>query len=418
LDYENFEFHAKKNTMRIGRTLPPAAALITLQDLGNGLHGFLTRQREVARFQNEIQDYFQVKHCFLLSSGKAALTCILQALHSLSPERDEVLIPAFTCYSVPSAIVRAGLKVRLSDVDPQTLDFDPLALQVNAADQKKLLAVVSPHLFGRPADIAMVQNCIQDHGVRIIEDAAQAMGGTFEQKYLGAQTGIGFFSLGRGKAFSTVQGGIIITQDDLLGAELNKQMLNLKVQNCVQHVKNAVYAISLSCLMHPSFFWIPRSVPGLGLGETIFNPLFPMQAFSPFQAGLARNWKKRISDSQQNRKQNVLFWQKALSKFTWLQPVQLQKYKSHPPPLLRYPVLVNDMARRKALLERSNSHGLGIMPTYPNTVDAVEGLEIANSKKIFSGAKQCIQRLVTFPVHAYVQHKDRQRILTCLKELN
>jgi dTDP-4-amino-4,6-dideoxygalactose transaminase len=143
-----------------------------------------------------------------------------------------------------------------------------------------------------------------------------------------------------------------------------------------------------------------------------------MQAFSPFQAGLARNWKKRISDSQQNRKQNVLFWQKALSKFTWLQPVQLQKYKSHPPPLLRYPVLVNDMARRKALLERSNSHGLGIMPTYPNTVDAVEGLEIANSKKIFSGAKQCIQRLVTFPVHAYVQHKDRQRILTCLKELN
>jgi dTDP-4-amino-4,6-dideoxygalactose transaminase len=76
------------------------------------------------------------------------------------------------------------------------------------------------------------------------------------------------------------------------------------------------------------------------------------------------------------------------------------------------------MARRKALLERSNSHGLGIMPTYPNTVDAVEGLEIANSKKIFSGAKQCIQRLVTFPVHAYVQHKDRQRILTCLKELN
>mgnify|MGYP006284141387 CR=1 FL=1 len=404
--------------MRIGRTLPPAAALITPRDLGNGLHGFLTRQKEVARFQNEIQEYFQVKHCFLLSSGKAALTCILQALHHLSPERDEVLIPAFTCYSVPSAIVRAGLKVRLSDVDPQTLDFDSLNLQANAADQKNLLAVVSPHLFGRPADIAMVQNCFQDHGVSIIEDAAQAMGVTFRHKFLGTQTRAGFFSLGRGKAFSTVQGGIIISQDEQLGAELNKLISHLAVQNSAQHVKNAVYAVSLTCLMHPSLFWIPRSVPGLGLGETIFNPNFPVQHIAHLQAGLSRNWKKRIKVLQQDRKQNVLFWQKALSKFTWLQPVQLQDAMSYPPPLLRYPLLVNDIARRKALLERSNSHGLGIMPTYPDSVDAVEGLEIAHSKQAFPGAKQCIQRLVTFPVHTYVQHKDRQRILACLQELD
>ena len=65
-----------------------------------------------------------MKHCFLVSSGKAALTLILQALKELHPERNEVLIPAFTCYSVPSSIVRAGLKVKLCDISPDTLDFD------------------------------------------------------------------------------------------------------------------------------------------------------------------------------------------------------------------------------------------------------------------------------------------------------
>jgi dTDP-4-amino-4,6-dideoxygalactose transaminase len=110
--------------MRIGRTLPPAATPIGIRDIASGICGIVAGQQELDRFQGELKEHFGVKHCFLVSSGKAALTLILLALKELSPDRDEVLIPAFTCYSVPSSIVRAGLRIRLCDLHPDCLDFD------------------------------------------------------------------------------------------------------------------------------------------------------------------------------------------------------------------------------------------------------------------------------------------------------
>jgi dTDP-4-amino-4,6-dideoxygalactose transaminase len=194
--------------MRIGRTLPPAASPIYFRDIISGLKGLIRRHRELNRFEAELKQYFGVRHCFLVSSGKAALTLILQALRNIHPDRDEVLIPAFTCYSVPSAIARAGLKVRLCDIDPNTLDFNfdrlskilkqysakppskpsrannpyPLpqaqrssslprempsifhrgeALLQPDASSSRLLAIIPVHLFGLPADIARLRKILK-----------------------------------------------------------------------------------------------------------------------------------------------------------------------------------------------------------------------------------------------------------------
>src|SRR5204862_4995012 len=110
--------------MHIGRTLPPAATPIGIREIISGVCGIFRGQRELDRFESELKEHFGVKHCFLVSSGKAALTLILLALKELSLDRDEVLIPAFTCYSVPSSVVRAGLRIRLCDLRPDSLDFD------------------------------------------------------------------------------------------------------------------------------------------------------------------------------------------------------------------------------------------------------------------------------------------------------
>jgi perosamine synthetase len=120
--------------MRIGRTLPPAAAPLSWRDLSAGLKGALRGSRETQRFAEELRSHFNRRHCFLVSSGKTALALILLALKEARPDRDRVLIPAFTCYSVPSAIVRAGLKVSLCDIDPDTLDFDEQQLRANLTD--------------------------------------------------------------------------------------------------------------------------------------------------------------------------------------------------------------------------------------------------------------------------------------------
>ena len=111
--------------MSIKRTLPPAAVPIPWSNILFACF-YILRERpdHIKHFVNELKSHFEVNYCYLISSGKAALTLILQTLHELSPERNEVLIPAFTCFSVPAAIKNAGLKIRLCDVDIQTLDFD------------------------------------------------------------------------------------------------------------------------------------------------------------------------------------------------------------------------------------------------------------------------------------------------------
>jgi len=125
--------------MRIGRTLPPAASPIPLIDILRAFPACLHPNSPVSRFEREIRQEFDSKYCFLLSSGKAALTIILLALKKIYPDRSQVVIPAFTCYSVPAAVKRAGLKIRLCDLAPSSLDLDQQQLKKIIAKDKQVL---------------------------------------------------------------------------------------------------------------------------------------------------------------------------------------------------------------------------------------------------------------------------------------
>src|SRR4029078_11221028 len=133
------------------------------------------------RLIQELKAKFSAREVFLVSSGKAALTVILKALAASSGRR-RVIIPAYTCFSVPSAIVKAGLEVVLCDVAPETLDFN--FAQLESVIGEDVLCVVSTHLFGRPADVDRVKPLCEGKGIVVVEDAAQAMGGQTDARLL------------------------------------------------------------------------------------------------------------------------------------------------------------------------------------------------------------------------------------------
>jgi dTDP-4-amino-4,6-dideoxygalactose transaminase len=108
--------------LKVGKTISPAAAPVSARDLFRGISG-LFGDGYLGKLEDEIRGYFGSEFVFLASSGKAALFLILKGL-SLLRSRKKVLIPAYTCYSVPSAIVKSGLEIALCDVDPETLDFE------------------------------------------------------------------------------------------------------------------------------------------------------------------------------------------------------------------------------------------------------------------------------------------------------
>jgi dTDP-4-amino-4,6-dideoxygalactose transaminase len=395
--------------MRIGRSLPPAAAPFTPGDLVSGLRGLVCRQREKERLREELRHHFKKKHCFLVSSGRAALVLVLLALKEAHPDRDEVLMPAFACYSIPSAIVRAGLKVRLCDIDPDTLDFDFEQL-AEKMDNPHLLCVIPIHLFGLPADIERLKKLLSDPAVTVVEDAAQAMGGEWGGKKLGTMGEVGIFSLGRGKAISTVEGGVILTDCDGLARTLRKQVAVIAEYTASGELALVVYALALLFLLRPAFYWIPNALPFLRLGETRFDTEFRIGRMSAFQAGLTRGWRKKLARFRQVRQFNAGIWAEVLS----VPFLRLTAGQKTIPDLIRFPFLADTEEEAKDLVKQSVCLGLGIGRTYPDAISGIAALQEPFSGKEFPGARQAARRLVTLPVHGFLTGEDRRMIFQLL----
>ncbi len=387
--------------MRIGRTLPPAAAPIGMGSLASGFAGLLSGRHELDRFQRELKRHFGVKHCFLVSSGQAAFTLILLALKQLSPERDEVLIPAFTCYSVPASIVRAGLRVRLCDVRPDSFDFD--YAQLASLSTAKVLAAVPTHLFGVPADVPGLRQLLRDPGIAIVEDAAQAMGEAGEGGKLGTLGDVGFFSLGRGKALSCVEGGIILTNRDDIAEGLSGILPRLSRYGMASLLALIFKATALVLLIRPWLFWLPRSLPFLKLGETLFDPGIAIRRMSSFQAGLARNWRHKLQEMREVRSRNVTRWIAAIGAVG--QDGSLL-FNGRLLGLPRLPLRIKATAARESLLHESAVRGLGIMPAYPTSIAAIPELKGTFGDAAFPVAERCARELVTLPTHEYLTEDD------------
>ena len=147
--------------MRIARTLPPAAAPIGPADVWHGLRGMRRPRQALTSLEAEIARTFGSPHVFLLSSGTAALTVALKALASLSP-RTEVVLPAYTCYTVPAAVVAAGLRPVLCDLAPSSFDFDHEQLARLVSD--RTLCGIAHHLFDISSDVERVRAICAAHG--------------------------------------------------------------------------------------------------------------------------------------------------------------------------------------------------------------------------------------------------------------
>jgi perosamine synthetase len=397
--------------------LPPAAAPIRLGELASGFRALFLGRKALERFRCELREYFGVKHCFLVSSGKAAFTLILQALGELFPGRDEVVIPAFTCYSVPSSVLRAGLRIRLCDLQQDSLDLDFAQLAALLSEplgqgrgdiSARVLAVVPTHLYGYPSDVQRARRLVPDDRISIVEDAAQAMGGSWNGRKLGSLGDVSFLSLGRGKALSTVEGGIILTDRDDIAEVLSRRVGSLPGYGFCGVLKLTSKAVGLALFTHPLLFWIPRSMPFLALGETLFERDFPILNMSSFQAGLAAGWGARLESMRDARSAHSRRW------FAILEDIgeRLAWPRSSSLGLLRFPLRVRDADRRRRLLLESAERGAGIAPVYPGSLNRLAELADQVLAQACPVAEGCAKELVTLPTHEYVTQEDLTKIRT------
>lgn len=165
----------------------------------------------VEKFEQNLAAYCHTKHAIGVSSGTDALLCALMAL-DIGPG-DEVICPAFTFFATAGSIARTGATPVFADIDPDTFNIDPASIKAKLT--KKTRAIMPVHLFGQLADMDAVNQIACDNGLKVIEDAAQAIGAKRNGKPACAHGFAGCLSFYPTKNLGGFgDGGAICTNDD------------------------------------------------------------------------------------------------------------------------------------------------------------------------------------------------------------
>ena len=169
-------------------------------------------EKQVSSLEQEVCDYLGVKHALVLNSGTAALHACISAC-DIRPG-DEVITTAFTFWATAQAIVaQNGIPVFV-DVDPKTFNIDPAKIEEKITEKTK--AILPVHVHGIPADMDAINAIATKHGLKVIEDAAQAFGATYKGRMAGTLGDMAAFSLNGTKNLPAGEGGIVVTDDDAL----------------------------------------------------------------------------------------------------------------------------------------------------------------------------------------------------------
>ena len=386
--------------MKPARTLPPAAAPVSLLDVLRAGARTPAADGVLAAASAEMRAYLRAEHVFFVSSGKAALTLTLQALSQLDGRRS-VAIPAYTCFTVPAAVIRAGLEPVLVDVDPVTMDFEPASLR-RALDHADLLAVVPTHLFGKPADVTAVRRLLSGRGVFIVEDAAQALGVVDDGgQRLGTLGDVSIFSLARGKHVTTGAGGVIATSSARIAGALRDIVARIPKAGGLQSVRVWADLAMMSAFIHPSVYWFPAGLPFLHLGETRYEPDFSITQMPSTAAAALHGWRARLEADNAQRAAAVEAWRDVLG------PVVPDACRG---PLLRLPIVLRSVRDREALAQASQARGLGVSTMYPSAIHQIPALQARFATERYRGAEILAERLVTLPTHRFVQARDRRTV--------
>ncbi len=395
--------------MSLFRLLAPAGAPLPVRTVLASVLQCSEDQRGLAEL---LRERLRIQNLFLLSSGRAALTVLLGALQQCS-ERREVVIPAYTCFSVPSAVARAGLVMRLCDVDPKTLDLDLNAL--GRLDLAKALCIVPSGLYGMPGDLGGLEVTARAFGAFLVDDAAQSLGATLEERPCGTFGDAGFYSLGRGKGITTIGGGILVTQREDLAERIEQKVRKLRRPSarevCVAIGSSLIY----SSMLRPTRYWILDRLPFLGLGASRFEPNFPIGKLSAYQRRLATELLPLLDSYNRIRRDHAA---QLRSGIEGVEGIELPRPAEGASPVyLRFPILMRDGTHRSHLLGRLREGGISASTSYPTSIGDIPGITqyLAPSQEPCPGARSIATRILTLPTHAWVTSRDIERMVTIFR---
>jgi perosamine synthetase len=207
-----------KQLIRLCRPWMSGQEMAAIRDVLDS--GFLTQGPKTEEFERLVANYVGTRYAFATSSCTTALHLSLAALDI--GQGDDVLVPDFTFPATANVVIQQRARPILVDVNPKTYNVDIVDLRKKYTPKTK--AVIPVHAFGRPASMDEINDFAHNAGITVIEDAACALGATYNGRQCGNLGDLGCFSFHPRKIITTGEGGMITTNN----AELAQKIVLLR----------------------------------------------------------------------------------------------------------------------------------------------------------------------------------------------
>lgn len=170
------------------------------------------------KFEKACAEFIGVKYAIGVCNGTVALHLAIHCL-DIGPG-DEVIVPTFTYIASVNTIAQTGAKPVFVDCRPGDWLIDPADVEAKITPRTK--AIMAVHLYGTICDMTALREVADRHGLKIIEDCAEALGSFQDGRHAGTSGDVGTFSFFGNKTVTTGEGGMVVTNDDALAARMRK----------------------------------------------------------------------------------------------------------------------------------------------------------------------------------------------------
>jgi dTDP-4-amino-4,6-dideoxygalactose transaminase len=339
-----------------------------------------------------------------MDSGTTALAVALKAtLGSADPMDRGVLLPAYTCPDVLSAIAWAGGRPLLVETrrDTPWLDDEEVA----GALGPSVAAVVAPHFMGIPHPLARLSGSCRAAGVTLIEDSAQL--GPISSAFQ-PTADLVVLSFGRGKPAPAGGGALLYRAEiehavgDLLEALPRPRSGTLGWRTRM---------IAQNAAMTRPGFGLARRLPGLAIGETCFKALAEPERLPPA-------WARQVESvlATWNRRSGSVAELVTQAERAGVCPIASALGWDGRSPLLRLPILANSQSQRDRVVAVLEREGLGASALYRDILPKIPGVPPCDQVSSLANAEHFAARLFTLPCHSGVTPRDVEAIGRCLRD--
>jgi len=358
-------------------------------------------------FDNEIiESFFKPYNIKYYDSGTSALAvAILACINKKNIKTPEIIMPAYSCPDLVSAILYAGGSPVLVDFvkNRPWMDLDQLQEKITP----NTVAVIAVNLFGIPERLQEIKDLTSKEDITLIEDNAQSF--PVSENTIKWTGDVVVLSFGRGKPVNMLTGGAVLFLENGIGEilpEFQYPVNSSFIEDIKYRIKASIYNMTIS----PYLYGCLEKLPFLHVGETRFNnhhSIEPMN--SATMTYLHRNIELFFERKNEIRNR----YTELLSTLHNDRIIDLptECCDSNIPYLLRYPVLCSDVDYREKIYLDLRKNGIGASLMYQKIIPEIEGLyDLLQDEKKYINAKEFASRLLTLPVHQRITERDHNII--------